>query len=741
MIYSLTRLVNRMNSKKVKEIIKFSLYKDIQNKWFIIFNILTFLSIVIAINWGSIANLININNKEKFEVKILDNSNLVYENFENDLSGDEKLVIKKVSENNYTSDNIPNELMVIEIIADEEEAFKVVIISKEGINGDIYQTVVDELYKIRNVILAKKFNVEYESFLVMKKDLSVDRIMLGVQAENSYTKEIIKIASSVFTYVISIFIFSKLANEIANEKQSKSIEYILTTVSEKEYLFAKIASNILWLALQGLFIVIYYLIGALLLNITKTINTDFSLTSSLLSSSISSELVYYILTLVVYSVLNLILLCIIQATIASKTSSAAEAGNSVSLLLFIVVGTFILTNQFLNPREKVGIIIYILSCVPILSAFFVPGMIAIGQATLVQIIVSLVILTVAIPLTFKYCSKIFKNGILNYTKTKKKCGDVENNDVYFNKREMKNFGFVIGMAIILYVGVQVILSLIFKAALPALLKNVFNEEEISMIMQILLQCLSLGAAIYFVRAYTEETSNSVEIERKISIKSKAKIVLITLFVVFAIQIALSSLLYPLIGLDYDMTDLFKVNSSSSLMSKVILVITLSIIPAIFEETFFRETIIKYTVKYGKVFALLFSALLFGLFHMNLSQGLFAFIMGLIWGGIYLYTGDIKLTMLIHFLNNGFAALCLILSEMGVIALTATMLLIVTFGFVLLIKFLINKHSRKKLFLLVNKSVDLKQLSIKYKYIFYDYTLDVSIVLIFIMSIITEKILR
>ena len=39
-----------------------------------------------------------------------------------------------------------------------------------------------------------------------------------------------------------ILVFSKIANEIAQEKVSKSIEYVLTSVTEKEYLLAKIIS-------------------------------------------------------------------------------------------------------------------------------------------------------------------------------------------------------------------------------------------------------------------------------------------------------------------------------------------------------------------------------------------------------------------------------------------------------------------------------------------------------------------
>ena len=110
--------------------------------------------------------------------------------------------------------------------------------------------------------------------------------------------------------------------------------------------------------------------------------------------------------------------------------------------------------------------------------------------------------------------------------------------------------------------------------------------------------------------------------------------------------------------------MFNVNENSSLLSKIILIISIAIIPAIFEELFFRKAMIDYTLKYGDKFALIASSLLFGFLHLNMSQGLFAFIMGLIVGEIYLYTKDIKLTMLIHFINNGFAALAMILPITG-----------------------------------------------------------------------------
>ena len=55
-------------------------------------------------------------------------------------------------------------------------------------------------------------------------------------------------------------------------------------------------------------------------------------------------------------------------------------------------------------------------------------------------------------------------------------------------------------------------------------------------------------------------------------------------------------------------------------------------------------------------AIVISALFFALIHMNPWQALNAFIIGVIMGFIYYKTGSLWLTMLMHFVNNGFAVI-------------------------------------------------------------------------------------
>lgn len=70
-----------------------------------------------------------------------------------------------------------------------------------------------------------------------------------------------------------------------------------------------------------------------------------------------------------------------------------------------------------------------------------------------------------------------------------------------------------------------------------------------------------------------------------------------------------------------------------------------------EELLFRKAILDRTRAYGEKLALVFSALLFAFFHTNLYQFFYAFSCGLVFGYLYLRTGKITVSYLLHALYN------------------------------------------------------------------------------------------
>lgn len=75
---------------------------------------------------------------------------------------------------------------------------------------------------------------------------------------------------------------------------------------------------------------------------------------------------------------------------------------------------------------------------------------------------------------------------------------------------------------------------------------------------------------------------------------------------------------------------------------------------IMEELVFRKALIGALLRYGEGVAIVLSALGFAFFHGNLNQFAYAFSVGMFFGFIYVKTGNIKITMLLHVFVNTFS---------------------------------------------------------------------------------------
>ena len=103
-----------------------------------------------------------------------------------------------------------------------------------------------------------------------------------------------------------------------------------------------------------------------------------------------------------------------------------------------------------------------------------------------------------------------------------------------------------------------------------------------------------------------------------------------------------------------------------------------------EEICFRWMILRRLRPWGDGFALCASALLFALVHGNFHQMLYAFAVGLVLGGILLYTGSLRGCILLHagvnFVSAGLLPLAGLLGESGTLLLA--LLVLVSMGWAL-----------------------------------------------------------
>lgn len=87
------------------------------------------------------------------------------------------------------------------------------------------------------------------------------------------------------------------------------------------------------------------------------------------------------------------------------------------------------------------------------------------------------------------------------------------------------------------------------------------------------------------------------------------------------------------------------------------ILTTCIFAPVFEEWLCRGMILRSLLRISHpAIAIMLSALFFALIHGNLWQAIPAFIIGVVFGWIYYKTGSLKLTMLMHCVNNSFSLL-------------------------------------------------------------------------------------
>lgn len=737
-----------MNTRKIKEIIKFDVEKSIQNKWFIIFNVVVFLVILIMTNMSHIESFLSDHNMnfmemEDITIQVVDNENILYAELEEKTAEIDAIKLEKIEENKYSKKNIPaDNVILVEAFSDEEEIIKIKLVSKEGIGDDVYNIIYDSIVDVRNELFATKHSITVEELGKLSSEPEIERVFLGVDAENSEIKELIKMISVVLVYMVLVMVTSKIASTIAQEKTSKSIEYVLTSVSAKEYLLAKVLGITITTLVQVLYTAVYYMIGNLINTIIIMNSGNVSTSGATLGAmeGIDIGIIKYVLAMAAYLVFTVFFITLVQATLSSKTNSVDEAGNTTTLLLFSTMILYFISLGAITPYTNVSMFMYIISCLPIVSTFFVPAMMIIGQATTLQIVVSFILLVLAVPLIFNICAKHFKDGILDYTTKKKKkslFGKKEKKEQTLREKQeyelkikfARRFSFTIGMAMILFIFVQFVLELVLSLALPVVLKNIFDTNTILILTTGLISMISILVTVSFIKAYNPQEKTN----RKISRKNSFNLIFVGIALICLLQLVLPYL-YKWLGIDYNALEMFEVSPGSGVLSSVIFFIVLAVLPAIFEELLCRKAILNLAKRYGNLFAVVFSAMIFALIHLNMGQAIFAFVMGLIFGVIAVKTNSIKIPVLLHFLNNGYAALMTIFVENNIAVGIIDTIVIAIFIFSLIV--LINNLPKlRKL-----KKEDFK-IDPDCRLIVKNYAFIISMVLLITMFISTEGLLR
>lgn len=128
-----------------------------------------------------------------------------------------------------------------------------------------------------------------------------------------------------------------------------------------------------------------------------------------------------------------------------------------------------------------------------------------------------------------------------------------------------------------------------------------------------------------------------------------KTIIVFLFIVGLYQLAINTPLIIFTESFFELKAPFEPSFSSVFM--------LIILAPIIEEIIFRGIILKgFLMRYSATNAILLSSLIFAVIHLNIVQGINAFIFGLFIGYVYFKSKSIGMTILIHFTINSIGLL-------------------------------------------------------------------------------------
>jgi len=200
---------------------------------------------------------------------------------------------------------------------------------------------------------------------------------------------------------------------------------------------------------------------------------------------------------------------------------------------------------------------------------------------------------------------------------------------------------------LLFLGIQIGLGILI--GLFQLIFHVYDSSLLIGVLTALTSIISFGIVLLIGFRKTKRKFNEVfKFNRVSAFLWIAVIVFMTGFVIVTSET--DNLLNYILPMPESFRNLFE-----TLMAKqifIIAIIVIGIIPALTEELFFRGLILDgLKNNYSKRKAILISALLFGIIHLNPWQFYGGFIIGLISAWICIETNSILLSIYMHFFNN------------------------------------------------------------------------------------------
>ena len=419
---------------------KDSLKKKVCTKSFKIVNIVLFIVIAGLINLDSIVKSFGGDFDDEVNIYVVDEAN-VYDDVEAIFKGGYLDVLDSYNAKIEKSDKDIKTLeedikkdetkdIIVEIVKDDEKIFKAKIISYEYMDQLLYQNISNALNTVKVAEAMKKANISQELLNKINENIDIERVLLNEDLdENQELMEQIGGIIIIFIvpfFVLILLIVQMIGAEINEEKRTKSMEVIISSVPAKTHFLSKLVAANAFAIIQGALLILYAIVGVIIRALTTTLpdistvaattqvdgNTISSYITAFLQSDVASRLVVGIPLFIILILLSFFLYSVFIGVLASVTTSMEDYQQiQTPVMIFLMIGYYLAIYASVYQGAS---FITVAAYVPFISGILAPVMYSLGQMSIIGLIISILLLAITCYLFYKYGLKIYKEGILNY---------------------------------------------------------------------------------------------------------------------------------------------------------------------------------------------------------------------------------------------------------------------------------------------------------------------------------------
>lgn len=412
-------------TRKFFYLVKLSFNKKLKSKWFIAVNIILALSLFALFNLNSIITFFGGEFDKPLKILVYDKTNISYPYLKNNIdsltseSEDKKIVVKSVSNENK---KIKDDEILISLNLDDN-LLKAKVISDKKIDSSVYQVIYQGLNATKQQVLMERLNLDTNTLALLSTNIDIDRVVLS--DKKSQDENMSLVMSTVFPslilpfFMLIIFLVQMVGGEICEEKTTKSMEIIISNVSPKVHLLAKIIANNLFVLLQALLLFIYGLIAFFISSRNGSLNIPSEITSiwdSLSASGLINDIVSLLPFLLVLIILSFLAYSLLAGILASMTTNIEDFQQLQTPIVFILLAGYYLA--IMAGMFQGSIFLKIAGYIPLISCLLAPTLYIMGEISILDILIAIILLIGLLYLLIRYGMKIYKVGILNYSNEK-----------------------------------------------------------------------------------------------------------------------------------------------------------------------------------------------------------------------------------------------------------------------------------------------------------------------------------